>query len=98
MVLHLPSDEVGFGITFNDVTKNVVFYTTISRFVVWRIMLLLLLSSHSRGLPDRSSITGSAQQCIVVSVEDSVLWREMTDLESQEEDAPKRILLFKPMS
>jgi hypothetical protein len=38
MVLHLPSDEVGFGITFNDVTKNVVFYTTISRFVVWRMI------------------------------------------------------------
>ncbi len=32
------------------------------------------------------------------TVEDSVLRTEMTDLESQEEDAPKRILFFKPMS
>ena len=33
MVLHLPHDEDGFGVTFNDVTKDVVFYTTTSRFV-----------------------------------------------------------------
>jgi len=29
-----PYDEVGFGVTFNDVTKDDVFYTTTSRFVV----------------------------------------------------------------
>ena len=39
-----------------------------------------------------------SQQRIVVTVEDSVLRTEMTGLESQEEDAPKRILFFKPMS
>ena len=39
-----------------------------------------------------------SQQCIVVTVEDSVLRTEMTGLESQEEDDPKRILFFKPMS
>ncbi len=32
------------------------------------------------------------------TVEESVLKTEMTDLESQEEDAPKRILFFNPMS
>ncbi len=32
------------------------------------------------------------------TVEESVLKTEMTGLESQEEDAPKRILFFKPMS
>jgi hypothetical protein len=35
MVLHLPPDEGGFGVTFNDVTTDDVFYTTTSRFVVW---------------------------------------------------------------
>jgi hypothetical protein len=35
---------------------------------------------------------------IVATVEDSVLRTEMAGLESQEEDAPKRILFFKPMS
>jgi hypothetical protein len=35
MVLHLPRAEVGFGVTFNDVTKDAAFYTTTSRFVVW---------------------------------------------------------------
>ena len=35
MVLHLPHAEGGFGVTFNDVTKDVAFYTTISRFVAW---------------------------------------------------------------
>ena len=39
-----------------------------------------------------------SQQRIVVTVEESVLKTEMTDLESQEEDAPKRILFFNPMS
>jgi hypothetical protein len=39
-----------------------------------------------------------SQQRIVSTVEDSVLWTEIADLESQEEDAPKRILFFKPMS
>ena len=35
MVLHLPHAEGGFGVTFNDVTKDAAFYTTTSRFVVW---------------------------------------------------------------
>ena len=38
-----------------------------------------------------------SQQRIVATVEDSVLRTEMAGLESQEEDAPKRILFFKPM-
>ncbi len=33
MVLHLPHAEGGFGVTFNDVTKDSAFYTTTSRFV-----------------------------------------------------------------
>ena len=35
MVLHLSHAEGGFGVTFNDVTKDAVFYTTTSRFVTW---------------------------------------------------------------
>ncbi len=34
----------------------------------------------------------------MATVEDSVLRTEIAGLESQEEDAPKRILFFKPMS
>ncbi len=34
MCTHLPHTEGGFGVTFNDVTKDTVFYTTTSRFVV----------------------------------------------------------------
>jgi hypothetical protein len=33
MVLHQCPPEVGFGVTFNDVTKDAVFYTTTSRYV-----------------------------------------------------------------
>jgi hypothetical protein len=40
----------------------------------------------------------TSQQRTVVTVEDSVLQTEMTGLESQEEDVPKCILFFKPMS
>ena len=39
-----------------------------------------------------------SQQRIVSTVEESVLRTEMTGLESQEEDSPKCILFFKPMS
>ena len=34
MVLHLSHAQGGFGVTFNDITKDAVFYTTTSRFVV----------------------------------------------------------------
>jgi hypothetical protein len=40
----------------------------------------------------------NSQQRIVATVEDSVLRTEMVVLESQEEDTPKCILFFKPMS
>jgi hypothetical protein len=33
MVLHLPHAKGGFGVTFNDITKDAAFYTTTSRFV-----------------------------------------------------------------
>ncbi len=52
-------------------------------FVVWCLTEQLILLS---------------QQRIVVTVEDSVLRTEMNGLESQEEDVPKCILFFKPMS
>ncbi len=35
MVLHLPHTEGVYGVTFNDVTKDVSYYTTTSCFVVW---------------------------------------------------------------
>jgi hypothetical protein len=38
------------------------------------------------------------QQRVVATAEDWVLRTEMTSLESQEEDAPRRVLWFKPMS
>jgi hypothetical protein len=33
MVLHLPHAGVGFGVIFNDISKDGAFYTTTSRFV-----------------------------------------------------------------
>ena len=35
MCIHLPHAEGGFGVHFNDVTKDAAFYTTTSRFVAW---------------------------------------------------------------
>jgi hypothetical protein len=54
--------------------------------------LMFADSRHTEQLTLRS------QQCIVATVEDSVLRTEMTGLESQEEDAPKSVLFFKPMN
>jgi hypothetical protein len=34
MIPHLPHAEDGFGVTFNDVPKDAVFYTNTSHFVV----------------------------------------------------------------
>jgi hypothetical protein len=56
------------------------------------LKLLFAVSRRAEQLSLRS------QQDIVVTVEDSVLRTDMSGLESQEEDAPKRILFFKPMS
>ncbi len=39
-----------------------------------------------------------SQPRVVATVEESVLKMEMSGLESQEEDSPKRILFFKAMS
>jgi hypothetical protein len=50
------------------------------------------------GLRRAEQLSLHSQQRIVSIVEDSVLRTEMSGLESQEEDAPKRILFFKPMS
>jgi hypothetical protein len=35
MVLHLPHTEGGFGVSFNYVTKDAVFYNRTARFVSW---------------------------------------------------------------
>ena len=35
MVLHLPHVAGGFGVTFNDITKDDAFYATTARFVAW---------------------------------------------------------------
>jgi hypothetical protein len=42
-------------------------------------------------------LTLLSHQCLVSTVEDSVLRTEKFGLESQEQDDPKRVLFFKPM-
>ncbi len=54
----------------------------------------LMLTGSRR--PDQLRLR--SQQRIVATVKDSVLRTEMAGLESQEDDAPNRILFFKPMS
>ncbi len=50
------------------------------------------------GSRQAEQLSSRSQQSVVTTVEESVLKTEMAGLESQEEDAPKRILFFKPMS
>ncbi len=50
------------------------------------------------GLELKKKSRAPYEQSILATVEDSELRTEMAGLESQEEDAPKRILFFKPMS
>ncbi len=49
------------------------------------------------GSRQAEQLSSHSQQRVVTTVEESVLKTEMTDLESQEEDAPKRILFFKSL-
>jgi len=58
------------------------------------------LSIHNNKLSSRrhEQLSLRSQQHKVATVEESVLRTEMTGLESQEEDSPKCILFFKPMS
>ncbi len=44
------------------------------------------------------TVSSRCQQSVVATVEESVLRTEMAGLESQEEDTPKRVLFYKPMS
>ncbi len=56
------------------------------------LKLMFAVSRRAEQLSLRS------QQRVVATVEESVLKMEMAGIESQEEDAPKRILFFKTMS
>jgi hypothetical protein len=62
----------------------------------WQSFITLKLSYAGSRRVEHLSLR--SQQNIVVTVEDSVLRTEMTGLESQEEDAPPRILFNKSMS
>jgi hypothetical protein len=58
----------------------------------WQPFLDLRLMFAGSRLAEQLSLR--SQQRIVATFEDSVLRTEMAGLESQEEDAPKRILFF----
>jgi hypothetical protein len=53
---------------------------------------------RSFGSRRQEQLSSRCQQRVVATVEESVLRTEMASLESQEEDAPKRVLFYKPMS
>ncbi len=61
------------------------------------LMLLPCLLKYV-GSRHAEQLSSHSHQRVVDTVEESVLKTEMTDLESQKEDAPKRILFFNPMS
>jgi hypothetical protein len=75
MILHLPHAEGGFGVTFNDVSKDAEFYTTTSRCVAW----LGAFSEerqefwlHSIGSPNSYSATGSPSRISNLCLRDRV--------------------------
>ena len=59
----------------------------------FRDLQLQFVGSHRH-----EQLRSLSQQRIVDTVEESVLRTEMAGLEPQEEDAPKRILFYNPMS
>ncbi len=65
----------------------------LSHWQPFRDLKLMFAGSHRA-----EQLSLRSQQRVVATVEESVLKTEMAGLESQEEDAPKRILFFKPMS
>jgi hypothetical protein len=74
-----------------------------SQFKVTKQILLHCQSSRDLklkyvGSRQAEQLSSHSQQLVVATVEESVLKTEMTDLESQQEDPPNRILFFKSMS
>ncbi len=49
------------------------------------------------GSRKEEQLSSCCQQCVVVTVEESVFRMEMAGLESQEEDVPNRVLFYKSM-
>jgi hypothetical protein len=73
---------------FLSMGKNGVFFVKGNAKKVWRITRYDSKKSISKRGTEQLSLR--SQQSIVATVEDSVLRTEMTGLESQEEDVPKR--------
>jgi hypothetical protein len=80
------------GVTDIPSQLNVTQQILLHLYPFWDLKLKYVGSRQSEQLSLRS------QQCISATVEESVLKTEMSDLESQEEDVPNRILFFKSMS
>ncbi len=59
----------------------------------FRDLKLQFVGSHRQ-----EQLSSRCQQRVVATVEESVLRTEMVGLESQEEDAPQRVLFYKPMT
>jgi hypothetical protein len=65
----------------------------LSHWQPFKNLKIMLTGSHRA-----EQLSLHSQEQVVDTVEDSVLRTEMAGIESQEEDDPKRILFFKPMS
>ena len=74
-------------------TQNRVTLQILSMWQPFKDLKLTFVVSHPV-----EQIRFRAQQRSVVTFEDSVLHTEMENLESEEEDAPRRVLWYKPMS
>ncbi len=74
-------------------TQSRVTQQILSHWQPFRDLKLMFTSSRRA-----EQLSLRSQQRVVATVEESVLKTEMAGLESQEEDAPKRLLFFKPMS
>ena len=61
-------------------------------------MLVRDLKLQFVGSHRQEQLSSRCQQRVVATVEESVLRMEMAGLESQEEDAPQRVLFYKPMA
>ncbi len=70
------------------VTQQILFH--------WKSFLDLKLKFV--GSRKQEQLISRCQQRVVTTVEESVFRTEMTGLESQEEDDPKCVLFYKPMS
>jgi hypothetical protein len=97
MVLHLSHAEGGFGVTFNDVTKDTAFYTTTLHFVTCLCVFSQERQEFKDDLRDSSSWSSSPLTLLrdIHSNQDGVSQQQETNVATEDKKGKKNLFFPK---